>query len=981
MDLQIQQAVDIALSGTADPGLKSQAYDFINHIKSTLEGYKLCIDILQRATQGAATNDGLKFFVFQVVDENIALLAANDLADLNTRLFAYLDTLVASNVCDAVYLRNKLAGLLASLFCRVYTSIRPGFLRDLLKLAESGSTVALDYYTRVVIAIHYEIGDKLIPRSKEEQDRNTVLKDAVRATDMEALVASWYRILSASSSDNEVLNNTLVIVGQYINWMEISLFVTNDFLGLVFQYLKVPEKKNQACLTLIEVISKKMKPANKLQLINLLNLTGVITSFKEDDVEFIENLAKLANQVGTELVIGLENEPALIADMNAELLKLWPLILEFLTHEYDDVSQQVFPFIQLYLLVCKKFNQLVLLDLLATLLNKVILKMKFDSEDDGLETDEQFDEIRARLKVFQDTIAILAPKLYLETVPVVIEKSLFSGLSTNTTNDWITTELGLYQLNNFADSLKNNLIGVPKSQIYTSEAYVLFKNYLLKLVSNSEALLINHPKIQLVFFELIVRHYNLKFFENTDSTVLKILEIFTSPYGLFNEQENVRLRLWYLFFRFVKLTRPSLNDEFLNGFLVKLAPLLVINAELPTKDEDDDLVENGNFNNQLYLFESVGFLISNNLNNALNLKLIDLIFQPLFNNLETCISRDDKGVNPLIPLQAHHSLMAIGTIVRGFEGAYLEEFVRKIDNASQVVLITLENFSKFENVRDASRFCFARFIPVLKNQSSGHLSKLVLIILATSNLKITELSDFLSFLGQIAHQFKTNDSIYQLLNDLLTPLLNKIYELLSIEQNQEYPDLIRDKYALKKAYMNFIGAIVTNNQSSLLITETNKQNFPRILQSFFEFAYDLTDTTATKLAIAQLINIINVIGCNNGKIKDPNDKYSESLAPVDGIDEYLMSSSVKLSFEMPFKAPEFDLKDAQFRNLAQDLSMVLNTYAALLKQQEFVNYLINYLGSVGMAQNLLNDFGQNLIKLDQREFKKYFVSFLGELKK
>lgn len=983
MDQQIQQAVEIALSGTADLELKSQAYDFINQIKSTEEGYKTCLEILIKSSSTNSINEGLKFFIFQVIDENMSKLSSEQLLTLNNSLFQYLNNLISSNFNDPPYLKNKLSGLFGNLFCHVYLNVYPSFIKDLLGLILSFTNeLCLDYYTRILIAIHFEIGDKFISRSREFQDRNNLLKDAVRENDMNQLVESWAKILldvpPGTTANDDILNNTLKIIGQYIGWMEINLFIGTGFLNTIFQYLKVENEKNQTCLTLIEVISKKMKASNKLELINLLDLTNIITKMEDDDIEFVENLAKLTNQIGFELIVVLENDASLLQEINNQFLKLWPLIIEFLNHEYDDVSQQVFPFIQQYLLICKKFNQLIDIGLLSTLLNKVILKMKFDEDDDGFEVDEQFNEFRQKLKTFQDTIAVLAPNLYLETLPLIINQSIFEKLSSNNQeNVWISVELGLYELSNFGDSLKNNLINVPKQDIYNSKPYQLFQDFLVRLIDSSSKILTIHPKVQLSYFEFIVRHYTLKLISN--ELTFKILDLFTSQFGLFNSSEPVRIRCWYLFYKFIKLTKPNIDENTLETLLIKLQPLLVIEAETPTKDEDDEIVENGNFNNQLYLFESIGLLITIINNKEFTLKLIDLIFQPLFDNLQTCISREDKATNPIIPLQAHHSLMAIATIVRGFDCDYTPDVVNKINNSSQVVLFTLENFNKFEIVRDAARFSMSRFIPILQDQSHGHLSKLISIILATPNLRITELSDFLSFIGQIIHQFKTNDNVYQLLNDLLSPLLNKIYELL--DTSDEYPDLVRDKFNLKKAFMTFFGAIVLNNQSSLLITETNKQNFPRILTSFVNYAYDLTEPSVSKLAITQIVNVITIIGGNNGKINDANDKYSETLPPIEGIDEFLMDAAVKLSFELPFSKAEFDLKDAQFRNIAQELSTLLKTYESHQKDQEFLKFLANYLNNMGMNQQILNDLGSNLVKLNQREFKKYFITFLIELKK
>ena len=50
-----------------------------------------------------------------------------------------------------------------------------------------------------------------------------------------------------------------------------------------------------------------------------------------------------------------------------------------------------------------------------------------------------------------------------------------------------------------------------------------------------------------------------------------------------------------------------------------------------------------------------------------------------------------------------------------------------------------------------------------------------------------------------------------------------------------------------------------NHLSSLLITESNKQELPEIIGKVFEYSYDLSDTTTSKLAIVQLTNFVNVL--------------------------------------------------------------------------------------------------------------------------
>ncbi|CAI5760373.1 unnamed protein product [Candida verbasci] len=990
MNHQIQQAVEIALSGTADPTLKTQAFEFINQIKSTQEGYQSSVNILLNDNNGSI-NEGLKFFIYQVIHENIENLNEDQLFSLNNQIFKKLSQYISNEVREPSHLKNKFSQIFSKMFCSVYLNINTNFLKDVLLLTQSNNQIALDYYTRILIGIHSEIGDKYIVRSQEFQDRVTLLKDAIRNNDMTQLVESWKSILTNSSNNDEILDNTLKIVGSYVTWMEISLFVSPQFINTILSFLKSEKQKNTTSQTIIDILSKKMPPKNKLELISLLNLTDIISSIdlKNDDLEFMENISKLLNQIGLELLFVLENDATLVDVVKTHLYKLWPLIFTFLDHEYDDVSQCTFPFIQHFLFLSKKIPQLYSYELLSTLLDKIVLKMKFDDDDDGEDLDElqEFNEFRQKLKLFQDSIASLMPTLFIERIPVIINDSLFG----NTTN-WRNIELGLYELSNFSDILRNNILNIPKDKINNSEPYLIFQNFLIKLINST--FIIKHKQIQSIFFELVIKHYSfLNQQKNSDEIVIRILEIFTSPLGLFNENEKTRLRVWYLFFRFIKLTKPRLNNEVLiENIITNLQPLLIIKAELPTKDEDDDVVQNGNFSNQQYLFETIGLLISlipENLS-SLKSKLIDIIFQPIFYDLEQCITmhNNKSEQQPLIILQAHHSLMALGTIARGYDYEqglkFSPNIIEKVNNAAQVVLITLENFSKFESVRDSSRFAFARFIPILKNTNdvSSHLTKLITLIWSNSNLKMTEISDFLSFLGQIIHNYKTDENIYQLLNNFLTPLFQKIFHILneSFEEDSLRPDIIRDKNFLKKSLLTLIHSIITNHLSSLLITETNKQEFPEVMSKLFEYAYDLNDSGSSKLSIQQLTHLVNIFGNSGGKINDDLDKFGQTLSTsVEGIDEFLMEKIVQLSFELPFQKQEFNPSDAQYRLIAQDIAILLKTYQ-LRKNDEFLKYLSSYLINMGLSQDLTNDFCNNLINLDLKDFKKYFVTFINKMK-
>lgn len=1014
METQIKQAVEIAISGSQDGELKNQAIQFLNNVKESPDGWQVFLLLLKNEYP-----EQVRFIALQAVNDAIAGLAPDQLHFIRTTLFEYLLGAIKLNSKDESYFRNKLASSFALLFCSCYLTSWPGFFTDLHGLIKDKNPVAVDYYLRILLAIHSEIGDQLIIRERSVVDRNNNLKDAIRANDMKEMTLVWKDLLQSFKSfepavGTKVVDNTLKIIGGYVSWIEISLIVgNNDYIELILQFLNEKTLRNTCCETLAEIISKKMKPENKLQLLSILNITSYISHLNLDnnDLEFVETTAKLYNAIGLELTYIVESTESAMdvkSEADKQLTQLFPYILEFLGNIYDDVSIQVFPFITNYLACLKKLlKQNLLTDvhtqILLTLLQKIIIKMKYDDEDDGDDEDSisEFNEFRSKLKVFQDTIALINPELYLDQVTQVINESIFANkdgvvVKSKDETDWRPIELGLFELTNLSESVKNNIFNIPKLQVQSSKPYLIFHEIFLKLI-NSNVLTINHPLVQLLFFELIIRHYN--FFSNNNhpdnkhqDLVNSILNYFLT-FGLYNSNEKVQLRCWYLFFRFTKLIKPVFDDELILKLITNLSnDLLVIKAELPMKDEDDEIVEvSSKFDNQLYLFESLGLLISliNNDKIMLKLKLFDIVINPIFSDLEKIIKLLQSSEQQQLVLQAHHSLMAIGTIARGFEydsqpnKKYPDEIILKFNNVAEVVLFTLESLSKYEIIRDAARFSFARFIPILKNNINSYLTRLISIILASNNLKFNEMTDFLGFIGQIVHNFKDDENTFQLLNELFSPLMSKVFTMLNDKgENDVYelmPDVKRDKLLLKKAFILLLQGLILNNISSLLITNQNKANLPIILEFLLNESNELNlqDLNLSKISINTLALLTNIFG--NDAINDQKDKFGAGLK-VEGISSFLLENLVKLSFELPFKNTKFNIADAQFRFVSDELANLLKTLY-LVRGQDLANYLKSiYFIEIQLPANIGDELISNLVSLDAKQFKKYFVSFIVQFK-
>ncbi|KAM3164216.1 Exportin-T [Lachancea thermotolerans] len=1047
---QIQQAVDIANSSTADHALKKQALDFLEGAKADAAAPQVFSSLLQ----DASSSDVSKFVALQVLSD-LAL-------DSNGERLGYLKNACTEllraksadqNSQDPEYVRNKIAEMTSRLFYCMYGEVNgnmwPNFFQDLLQILnieslQTGaspefSSVGLDLFLKICLAINSEIGDQTFVRSKEIQLKNNELKDAMRLRDVQLLSTLWYnslKLFQLQQHPPQLANLTLSCIGSYISWIEISLIVGPEYINVIYEFLDHPASKIACAQCLCEIISKKMKPGDKLALLSMLDLTSKVISVGNDDLDVQEQLAKLASSVGFELSLILEQcsdnnpeaesqEVASAADRQI-IHQVAPLVLKFMEHEYDSVTQQCFPFISQYIQFLKKFFALggkpgsavalnskrLSLDsdhenFLNALMSVCMKKMIIDETCDEDSTDEidEFNEtIRSKLKIFQDSLAIINPGIYLQNISKSIESSIASS-------DWREVEFAMYQMHNFAESIRNNLFGVNKKDIFSSEPHNLMCRFMATLLDNTNIFQIQNSLIQISFFELVVRHNLFLGASNKDNDTL--LNIFCSEFGMFNSKERVRLRTWYLFTRFIKSTKAKLTAGPLSSLLSKVSQLLTIKA-VATSPQTADI--DVTFDNQLYLFDGVGMLIGASADSSY--ELLDGILVPLFSDLETCISAPVKS--PDVVLQTHHILMAIGTVARGVHSGLVPEnqvnntevtgklfprsVIEKFSNVAEVILVTFSYFNKFESIRDATRFSFARLIPILNEEILPFASRLIAIFLS-SDLKILELNDFLGFLGQIVHMFNKSDVCYQLLNNLLAPVIEKVFKSLvqseqeadrvqtsvSIasaakgpsEKNVVITDSFRDKVVLKKAYYTFLQSFVTNNSMSLFLTESNRTALPMVLEDLMTYTPDeIHETSSMKLSLNVLVNFVKFIG--TGSCTDPQDPNANNFTKLEGLSEFFIAKVVPLVFEIPFK-PEFgfNIRDGSCRVVACDLSRLLKALYSIHAGSDRNACLIylteNYFPQVQFPDQLSSEFVQALANADEKTFEKYFVSFITNL--
>lgn len=1052
---RIREVITVANSSTSDPDTKKQAIEFLDEAKLDPNSAQVFTSLLT----DSQSDDLVKFVALQVLSDIAATNNIHQCQFIKNAIIDLLREKIQSNIRDPEYVRNKLAELVTRLFYSMYGEINSNqwntFFDDIIlllsinALTESPSSeysvLGLDYFTRICGFINSEIADQTFVRSKETQIKNNSLKDSMRVQAVHTLVTIWLNALkSVIQQQNqqhylEVSILTLSCIGSFISWIDVNLIITSDYISVIYNYLDFPQTKIACAQCLCEIISKKMKPLDKLTLLSMLSLTDKVASVGHDDLETHEQFSKLTASVGLELAIILEQcnegsnpvtpeiqQVAAAADQQI-LNQVAPLVLKFMSHEYDSVTQQCFPFVSQYLATLKKLFALggkpgsaIALNskrqpldtdhtnFLISLLNVCFKKMRIDesSDEDSEDDIEEFNElIRSKLKVFQDSIAVINPALYLEHLSNHIQALL--GCT-----DWRDLELAVYQMHNLAESIRNNLFGINKAEIVNSQPTLVMMKFMGLLLQNSSLFQTDSSYVQILFFELVVRHHT---FLTGEKDELSLLNIFCSEFGMFNKREKVRLRTWYLFTRFLKTTKPKFTTQVLTEIVSKINPLLSIKAVALNPDGTDD---DTTFDNQMYLFEGVGLLVGANLDS--NYDILDEILTPLFTDLESCISSQIH--TPAIVLQCHHILMAIGTLARGVHGGLVPEnqvnnalvnkrlihrsLIEKFSNIAEVVLVTFSYFNKHENIRDASRFTFSRLIPILNSDIIPFSNKLIALFLE-SDLKMLEMCDFLGFLGQMVHMFHKDEGCYELFKNLLTPVVEKVHIVLdSIDNDQGLEnnnllnsnlksgngkniivtDTFRDKILLKKAYYAFLQSFVTNSVTSLLLFPGNANTLSVILTDLLTYTpAEVQETSAMKLSLNILVNFIQNFG--SGGCTDPNDLHAAITEKIDGLNEFFISKIIPLVFEIPFK-PEykFNVKEGSYRIVACDLSRLLKGLyiqsggGSDINLNPCLKYLSEiYLPQIQFPPQLTMELMEALVTSNQKGFEKYYVQLIDRL--
>jgi exportin-T len=981
----LEAAVQCALSSSTNAEMKAQATQYCEQIKSSNDGWQLCLNLFIKTPPSTPE---VRYFALQVVEETVrnrtSILDKTQQDLIKQTLWEWVKTSLDTN--EKPFIKNKLAQAIVQIFKIQYPENWPTFFDDLISLVDQSmntprSDIIVDFFLRICSTIDEEVVSLLINRTDNELQKNTFIKDTMREGAVMKLVEYWFKILMASCQTNPTIaNKCLNIIGQYVMWIDIKLIVTDTFMTALYQFMNVEDLRMAATECLCSIISKGMRPLEKLQLIQLLNIPTLLGQLKFDNIDFEEQIAKLVNLLGVELTSicdDVKDVPEAKAMTYSYIQTLFPYMLKLLANEYDDTSSALFPFVTSYTNLLKQQKKINFADVpnfqqdILELLKVIISKMKYDEDIEfsfGEDEDEAlFIEMRKSLKVFYDALFAIDESVSTQTVFSVIsstfdriniEKVDGSNVSLNSSINasWSEAELALYLIYIFGESKRSTLNYEPGGIFYQ----------MIEKMFQSNVIYYPHNSIPIMYFEIITRYTN--FFDIHTQFIPNVLEAFVCSRGLHNSEIIIKTRLNYLFARFVKAMKPKLAP-YVQTVLTNIQTLLIIQ---PTPITLNNL--NSHPYNDFYLFEAVGTLISlETIPMEQQSEYLGTIIQPMLNTIDEIISKSlyqmDTPKNMQFTHQLNLIIRTIGSIGHSFPHINLLQsnitppWIVIYNKTLESMVVVLERLSDQSSIRESVRYTLQRLIPCMGNEIVKFIIPMMNGGLLTKSSK-NELSSLLtSFYDLLIHKFKNN--ALPIMNELLYPIVEKVFIFLNQPANGT--DEIISMFELRRAYMNFLGTIFTSSLQNILISENNNRHLPMIMESVVHCARDSADVQSQKAALSVLAKMVNVWGGITEETSIP------------GFADFIYQQIVTIIFEIVMK-DDFNFQAAETLLILNEIS---NLHLTILQKQgvKYAEYLLSYFfPSINCPSQAARDFVDAMQNSDKKTFSKYLKSFFQAMK-
>jgi len=319
---------ELANSGSASQEVKAKVTSFLRQVEADPEAWRYGLELFLQTQNEYTRFYGLSRLVSMLSDEVLyEKLQPQDRVLVRDSIVRSLE-----NDNEKAPIRNKLGVIVALLIKRGYPSDWPEAFDVCLAIANRDRAGAV-FFLRVLEYVTEEIVAEMSERALSERTRNTAVKDAMRLGPLQKIVEFCHRVIvSCVDSDPELVEQTLVVLREYIVWMDINLILNDKFVPMLYRFVADSQiYRAHALKCFSKLVRKGMEPANKVQMLQQLDLLTLLKQVCDADNQ-VRAAAKSASGGGNssdsddddddeEEGMGFrENVSSLVADIGVQYL-------------------------------------------------------------------------------------------------------------------------------------------------------------------------------------------------------------------------------------------------------------------------------------------------------------------------------------------------------------------------------------------------------------------------------------------------------------------------------------------------------------------------------------------------------------------------------------------------------------------------------------------------------------------------------------
>lgn len=301
-----------------------EAEQYLMTLRATAEGLNLSFHIISNEP----VHDFRCFWAFNTVMHHLPSLACSvddaQAGELYRALFSFIYRYFFSSLTvqrqTMDFLGNKHAQMMVAGLQEFFPSRWQSFFDDAFELFARRQSLphVSDAVTVYLLRLFEYIDERVVSvransdRCREMRARDMEVKDAMREHVMGRAVATWYDILcDCRVRSPEIANICLSVVQTYIEWVDVALFMTADWINLLYFFVTVPALRTAACECIFSLVEKKQLPAVKLESLRTLNIVDALPRIvgllqvpprTDEDVSFLEVVARLTRAVAEQFL-------------------------------------------------------------------------------------------------------------------------------------------------------------------------------------------------------------------------------------------------------------------------------------------------------------------------------------------------------------------------------------------------------------------------------------------------------------------------------------------------------------------------------------------------------------------------------------------------------------------------------------------------------------------------------------------------------